>query len=495
MVNELSRAAWTRMAAAAATLALLMLAAGCSSHSGVAPQLTALGNPDTLISEVEERELGAQEHPKIVAAFGGAYSDPDLQSGIETVVARLARASNRPDIHYSVTILNSSSVNAFALPGGYIYATRGLLALANDADELAAVLAHEMGHVSSRHAAKRQSEAIRAVFLGRIANVLRDPASVGQALRDSDNVLASFSRAQELEADEIGVETAVRAGFDPFGAASFLESMNRDSDYRARVINRERDAYRPNLNSSHPATPDRIQRVMRLSRNLGFSPGRRARERQAYLGLINGLLYGDDPREGFVRGRSFLHPQLRVAFSVPEGFSLQNARDAVFAIGAEDTALRFDGVELPQDQPLTDYVASVWGRGASIREVRPVVVNGRSGIVARASHEGWDYRLAAIRFDGDKLYRFLYATRHMGEEDARAFGAMVNSLRTLSAREAAALKPLRVHIVTVGPGDTVAGFVARMQPRDNADERFRLLNELGPDAALRAGERVKIVAE
>lgn len=485
-----------RMLARGGLAAAVLLVAACAGDAPLGTGLGALTGGKELISEAQERELGAREHPKIVAAFGGVYSDPRAQAGIESIVSRLGRASDRPDIVYRVTMLNSPSVNAFALPGGFLYVTRGLLALANDSDELAAVLAHEMGHVAARHAAKRQNEALRAVLVGRIASVLRDPSTISQAMRDSESTIASFSRAQELEADQIGVEMAVKAGFDPYGAISFLQSMGRESDYRARLLGREKDKYRPDLDSSHPATPERIRRVGGLARDLGFSPGERARERSDYLGFVDGLLYGDDPREGFVRGRHFLHPGHRFAFSVPEGYSLQNAQNAVFAIGAEDTALRFDSIEVSSEQSLSDYVSSVWGAGAKVSHVREITINGNPAATAEASHQNWHYRMAAVRLAPNRLYRFLMAARTITATEQRDFDAMVASLRRLSESEAAELRPLRVRIVSVGPGDTPARLARRMAGLTEApEERFRLINGLGPAETLKPGEKVKLIAE
>jgi len=468
---------------------LALLVAGCSVDGRLGDGL------GRLMSETEEVELSAKEHPKIIGAFGGVYVNPVLQSGLESIVNRLGRASERPDITYQVTVLNSPNINAFALPGGYLYVTRGMLALASDADELAAVLAHEMGHVSARHAAKRQSEALRAVFLGRISHVLRDPAAIGQALRGSESMLASFSRNQELEADEIGVETAVRAGFDPYGAASFLEAMSRDSDERAQALGQERDAHRPNLASSHPATPERIRRVMELAGNLGFAPGKRTRERSAYFDMIDGVLFGEDPAEGYVRGRRFLHPTQMFTFAVPEGFSLQNSHEAVFAVGGNDAALRFDGIEVAADQSLEDYVAAVWARGTDVGQLRSESINGIPVAFGEAVHEGWQYRLAAVRLTPQRVYRFLFAAREIDAEGERDFERIVGSLRTLSEREVTALKPLKLRIVTVRPGETVRSLARRMADSGDREERFRIINGLAPGEEVRAGQEVKLIGE
>lgn len=476
---------------------LVLLAAllgGCAVPGELRGPLAGLGEPDGLISEARESELGAREHPKIVATFGGVYRQPALQSGLEALVNRLTRVSERPDLRYKVTVLNSSTVNAFALPGGYVYVTRGLLALANDEDELAAVLAHEIGHVTARHAAKRQNEAIKAVFLGRVRSVGTASAS-SNALGDSDDLIASFSRKQELEADQIGVETSVRAGFDPFAAASFLDSMGRDTAYRQQRFGREKDVYRPDLETSHPSTPERIERVRKLARDFGFSPGKRPRSRVSYLTMIDGLLYGDDPRDGYVRGRTFLHPDLKIAFSVPSGYILHNAQDAVFAIGPDDTALRFDGVEIEAGQTLDEYVRSVWGRGATIQSVNMVTGDGLSSVQASAQYDGWDYRLAAIQGEGGDVYRFLLARRGMNVETERAFQSIVASLHRLGDEEAKALRPLRLHRITIKPGDTVSSMALKMSAFDDPEKTFRLLNGMGPHDGLRAGDSVKIITD
>ena len=469
-----------------------LLAAGCATNSIDAP-LAVLSKPDGLISEDKESELGRREHPKIVSAFGGDYHDEQLQAGLEELVNRLTRVSERPDLRYRVTVLNSPTVNAFALPGGFVYVTRGLLALANDEDELAAVLSHEIGHVTARHAAKRQSEAIKAVFVGRVASILDKPES-GDGIKDSDNLLASFSRRQELEADQIGVETSVKAGFDPFAAASFLEAMARDTNYRQSQFGREPDAHRPNLQASHPTTPERIGQVRRLAREFGFAPGERRRQKRSYLTLIDGMLYGDDPRGGYVRGHTFLHPRLRIAFTVPASYTLHNTSDAVFAIGPDDTALRFDGIELPETQNLNDYVRSVWGNGAAVNAVH-VLDGAQPGVIASARFDGWDYRLAAVRVSPREVYRFLLARRTIDEESQRIFSDIVASLRRLDDAEAKRLRPLRLRMIEVQPGDTVAGLARRMIVPDEAESQFRLLNGLSSTDQLRAGDRVKIIAD
>src|SRR4029450_1361758 len=184
--------------------------------------------------------------------------DPNLEGMLNQIVAKLVAASERPEVHYRVTILNSASINAFALPSGQLYVTRGLIALANDTSELASVLSHEMSHVIASHAAIREDQARQVALVSRVVqDVLSDPSVGALALAKSKIALVSFSRAQELEADGIGVGIAARAGFDPYGAARFLTAMGRNAELRAGASGS--GAHAADLLSTYPATPDRIK--------------------------------------------------------------------------------------------------------------------------------------------------------------------------------------------------------------------------------------------
>jgi predicted Zn-dependent protease len=183
-----------------------------------------------LPSEAALKSAIPRENARILASYGGAYDNPKVQALIEKTVARLVAASERPDLTYNVVILNSPAINAFALPNGTIYVTRGLITLANDEAEIASVLAHEMGHVIARHAAIREEQARQAAVVARVVtDVLDDPAAGALALAKTKLTLANFSRAQELEADGIGVGISARAGFDPYGAARILSDMQRNA--------------------------------------------------------------------------------------------------------------------------------------------------------------------------------------------------------------------------------------------------------------------------
>lgn len=201
----------------------------------------------------------------MVATYGGVYEDRGAERAVAQVVGRLVEASDDPSQAYRITILNSPAVNAFALPGGYLYVTRGLLALATDTSEVAAVLAHEMAHVTASHAIKRQQRAEATELAGRVlGNVVRDPDQARAAIISSQLSFARFSQIQELEADAVGVRTLARAKYDPFAAARFLMAMAASRPSRARQVPARA------LRTSSPRTPPRRS----VCRRLFARPGR-----------------------------------------------------------------------------------------------------------------------------------------------------------------------------------------------------------------------------
>jgi predicted Zn-dependent protease len=474
------------------------LAACTASAPPIGPQAAApppLKPPDT--SDMSPAALS--EHQRILAAYGGVYNDPKLQAMLEETVEHLVAASERPDLHYKVTMLNSQSINAFALPTGQLYVTRGLVALANDESELASVLAHEMGHVVARHAAIREEQAKQAALVGRVvSDVISDPEVGALALAKSKLALASFSRAQEFEADAIGIGIASRAGYDPYGAVRFLTSMEHNSELRPQQSSAAIDPRAPDFLSSHPATPERISNATANARQYSgpTTTGTIAgRDKSAYLSDINGIVFGEDPSEGFVRGRRFLHPRLGFTFTAPEGFNLDNTAQAVLGVKhGGGQALRLDVVRVPAEQTLAAYLTSGWIENIDPATVEDITINGFAGATAAAKGDQWDFRLYAIRFGSD-VYRFIFATKHRSPETDRIFRESVGTFRRMSLAEIEDAKPLRLQIVTVGPGDTVEKLAMRMAVTDRQLERFRVLNGLEPGDRLKTGSEVKIVVE
>ena len=444
-------------------------------------------------ARTEQQPAEAREHARILASYGGAYQDAKLEALISKTVERLVAASERPDLKYQVTILNSPAINAFALPNGQLYITRGLIALANDTSELASVLSHEMAHVIARHAAIREDQARQSVMIASVAtDVLGDPELGALALAKSKLTLASFSRAQEFEADGIGVGIAARAGFDPYGAVRFLTDMQRNADIKS-AGGGEPDPRSRDFLSTHPQTPDRVKNAQANARQFS-GPGNGRRDRPDYLAGLDGMVYGEDPSEGFVRGRRFLHPKLGFTFMAPPGFSLDNTAQAV--LGVKDgggQALRLDVVQVPAQQTLADYLRSGWIENVDASNIEELTINGFPAASASASGDQWSFRLYAVRY-GNDVYRFIFATKQKGADTDRSFRESINSFRRMSLKESQEVRPLRIKIVAVKPSDTIETLTRRMAT-DHKRERFLVLNGLSAADHLKPGEQVKIVVE
>ena len=324
------------------------------------PALGVLGacstNPATgeqsftaFMSKKKEAEIGAEEHPKILKELGGAYDDIDVGAYIARMGAQLAALSEMPNINWRFTVLNDHRVNAFALPGGYIYITRGLLALAENESQVAGVLAHEIGHVTARHSAQRYSTAMAANFgltvLGALGNAAGVPSGVGQiASFGAQAALQQYSQSQELEADMLGVRYMVRAGYSPDGMTNFFRKLKAHSELEARQKGRNKVSH--NIMSTHPRSEERIAQAIQLTQHKVLkNPKVR---RNVYLDAIDGLVFGDDPKQGVRRGRIFMHPELRFAFEVPPGFVMINSPRRVIAYGPDKSRIIFDMVNAKQ---------------------------------------------------------------------------------------------------------------------------------------------------
>jgi predicted Zn-dependent protease len=463
-------------------LATALALSGCASMQ--------MGRQISLPDLPKNDQQSVREHQRVLSNYGGSYDDPKLHAKLNAIVEKLTAASEQPGQHYKITILNSPAINAFALPNGQLYVTRGLLALSNDSAEVASVMSHEMAHVIKGHAKTREEQANRTE-----AASPNTTSGAAMALARSKIAMATFSRSQETEADTIGVGIASHAGFDPYGASRLLQAMGRSALLRAAG----RDTRSLDFMSSHPATPERVKNAEEGARS---QIGRgRERDKAAYLASIDGMKYGDDTDEGVVRGRQFVHPKLGFTFMAPEGFLLDNTAQAV--LGSKETtgqALRLDVVKVPAERTLIEYLNSGWIENIEDGSVEELSVNGLPAATATAAGAPWRFRLYVVKL-GNEVYRFIFAAKTEADEDAfraadRTFRESIQTFRKLSDRERErATRPLHLKVVTVKSGDTVESLSSGMPFADHQAERFRILNGLSDRDELKAGELVKTVVE
>lgn len=479
--------------AAGIPLAALSLA-GCAQNPATGQSVFTGG-----FSAEQEKKVGRESHPQIVKEFNGEYGSPDLRAYVSSIGRLLAQTSERPDLDFTFTILNSDIVNAFAVPGGYIYVTRGLLALADSEAQLAGVLAHEIGHITALHHARRYGDSLLASLGVAVAGVALGNAGAQAAQMGAVGLLQSYSRENEYEADQLGVRYLSRAGFDPYAMAGFLAKLRADS--RLSAIRRgespdEVDQF--SYLATHPAPQARVERATALAQETSVRNPMTARD--IYLSKIDGILYGGDPEEGFIRGRDFLHPKLRFAFQVPPEFSMFNTSKSVLAFGPEKSRIIFDRAPRSIDGPVVDYLRDVWGAKVRLSNIESIRVNGLDAATAtttaRTSDGTFDARLVAYRVDLQTIYRFVFLTpRSRTEALSTELRRTTYSFRVLSASEAAALRPHTVRVVTVKPGDTVQSLARRMPYPDYQVQRFEVLNGIDADRPLTVGQKVKIVSE
>lgn len=466
--------------AALSTLSL----AGCATNP-------ATGRPMvSLVSPQEEQRTGREMHPQILREFG-RYENERVQAYVNRVGQSLVPRTELPNAQWTFTVLDSPIVNAFALPGGYVYITRGLIALAQNEAEVASVLGHEMGHVTARHAAQRQTAALGAGLLGVLVGAVTGSSDLaGASAGTGQAVVAGYSREQEFEADDLGIRYIGRTGYDVNASSSFLNRMGEQSRLEAAMMGQPGRVDQYNILSTHPRTPDRVARAAREAKAAGSSGNRI--DQDSYLAVIDGMIYGDSADQGFVRGSRFVHPQLGFGFDAPPGYRLFNRADSVVAQSSGGGILIFDRQQ--GGGSLSNAFARATNNAAS--NVRAMEINGFEAIsgTVRGSlnNRPVQIRVVTLRYDQNTIYRFRSADLNGGSNQAADQAA--RSFNRLSGGEASGLQPHRIRVVTVRPGDTVQSLASRMPFPDFREERFRLLNGMtGGDRSLTPGQRVKIV--
>ena len=467
-------------------------AAAAQTRPAAVPQITAA-----------EAQQGAQANTQILQEFGGAMTGPQAQY-VETVGKTIAVQSGLGNARdaFRVALLNSSVNNAFAIPGGYIYTTRQLVGLMNNEAELAAVLGHEVAHVAARHSQRRQQTTQRNTIVGAIGSILSGVllgnSQIGQAIsqgiqQGSQLLTLKFSRSQELEADKLGQQYLVRAGYDPHAMATVLASLALQNNLDAQLQGRN-NAQVPAWASTHP---DPASRVSTANRQAGNASG--LTNRDTFLTRIDGLLYGDDPKQGVIEGQQFLHPDMQLAFTAPNGFYMINGTEAVSINGQSGQAQL---TLAPYNGSLENYVYAAFQQlGGQNTQLRPAVVqrttvNGIPAAYATArantGNGQVDVTIFAYEFARNRAYHF-QAITPAGR--GATFNSMFGSMRRVSSAEASRIVPRRISVVTVGPRDTLQSLAGRMAYSTNQLERFRVLNGLRAGEGVRAGQKVKLVVQ
>ena len=474
------------------------------------PNSVMLPGPQS-ISEAD-KATGAKADPEMSAEYGGAYTGPQraLVSRVGLVVARQSGIA-AVDKDFKFTLLNSAVPNAFAIPGGYVYCTRSLLALMNSEAELAFVLGHETGHIAAHHSEKRAKVAQRDTLLGTLGQTLLGAVlgngaagqiggQLGQAgiQRLVVGDVMHHSRAEEFEADDLGVAFMEKAGYDGTASADILASLAAQSTLDAKVSGQSRTV--PSWAMSHPDPAARVARALDRARSLGQKPVLRGGD--AFLYSLKGMLYGDDPQQGVIEGQTFKYPADRLQFTAPVGYGMANGSDAVTITATAGGAGQAKFTGGAYDGNLAGVVsrafASLSSNGTpSSPPATRTTVNGMEALTATigasgASGEALDVTVVAVATSPKLAYSFaVIQPRGRGLGD---LAPLIQSFRRMTPAETAAVRPRVIDIATVGPKDTVATLAARMAYTTLQTERFLVLNGIPAGTTrLATGRKVKLV--
>lgn len=469
-----------------ATFAALSLLTACGG-----------GTPDgpPAISE-EERAYGAEQHPQLLAEFGGIYRGPEARY-VAVIGEKVARAAGLGS-QCVFTLVNTDVVNAFAVPGCYIYVTRGLFAIVTSEAELASVLGHELGHIVGAHAQRQQRRSIWRT-LGVIAVSLTGSQQLTQlASQAAQYFTLRYSRNQEYESDALGIRYLEQAGYDPHAAADMLSALGRHDAFMTRTSGRDEASSIPEWARSHPLTDNRIARARDLAARSTDDPNALPENEAAYLTEVDGLLWADDPEQGFVLGRRFVHPVMRIGFEAPTGFTLTNSPQAILLSGPAGLRGEFGGGQVPSgrlDLYVQALVEQIVGRGQAQARATPGSINGLPAFLAEVQIQAKEgvvpLSIAAYDAGGGQAYHFVMLSPPQ-RPSLELIAQLFRSFRVLSPAEAARLRPRIIRTVQVQPDQTVQSLAGQMAD-PNPRELFLLLNGMAADAALRPGERVKIV--
>ena len=451
----------------------------------------------SLMSEAQEVQLGQQADPEIKREMG-VYSDAALQQYVQNVGLKLAAASERPNLPWHFTIVDVPAVNAFAIPGGYIYITRGILPFLNSEAQLAGVLGHEIGHVTARHSATQYTTQASAGIGLALLSILvpQTQPFQGLAQQAAGLLLLKYSRDDELQADSLGVRYATRAGWDPAALKQMLTTLQRldeASGSRKGV---------PNWLSTHPAAADRVQKVdAAIAEASGAGAGSLVTNRPAYLDHIDGIVYGDQPSEGILRGNRFLHRDLRFSLTFPQGWEVQNSKQQVVAKAPErEQYVLLELVAQAQGSVQRVAQASMAEAGWRERSGQPTTINGLDAYVGLYDGNmqgiGRVQTVAAHIQHGRNVY-VLAGLAPAGEFRAaeNSFEQTIQSFRPLSAAEAEDIRPNTIALYTARAGDTWPSLAQRAPEGTVKPSTLAIMNGYEPNQPPRAGERVKVVVE
>jgi predicted Zn-dependent protease len=436
--------------------------------------------------------MGQESHPEVLAQFG-AVDNAALQEYVTRIGNDLAKVSHRPALPWHFTVVDDPVVNAFAVPGGYIYLTRGILEHMNNEAEMAGVLGHEIGHVTARHSVTQISQGqlmslglgLGSVFSSRFRQV------GGLAQMGLEVLMLKYSRDHERQGDQLGLEYMAKCGYDPMQISKFFQVFMGMSEESGQSI--------PNWLSSHPSPPDRIERTIADGSRIKQESGRQDFKINAdeFLPKLENLIYGENPREGFVEKGRFVHPDLRFQMDIPQTWKVENTKSAVIVAEPGGGAI----VELSLIPPEAGQSPAAVAQNIGRQEGHQLLSGGPEQINGKQAYLGL-YRVVSDRkheerrcfHHGGNIYQLAgLAPESAFSRYSRSLDSVIHSFRDLTDPRLLAVQPDRMKLYRARKGETLRGLASSMdQSRVNLEDLVRI-NRMDPDVALSAGTWVKLV--
>ncbi|HJX57535.1 MAG TPA: M48 family metalloprotease [Thiobacillus sp.] len=448
-----------------------------------------------LMSEQQEIQLGAQAHQDVLKEYA-ALDNPALQAYVNEVGQRLAQQSHRPHLQWHFTVVDSPDVNAFALPGGYVYITRGIMAYLNSEAELAGVAGHEIGHVTARHGVRQQS-ASTAAGLGAVLGSILVPGLGNQAGATLLQTLAQawtsgYGREHELESDRLGAEYLAKTGYNPQAMIDVIGVLKNQELFAAEQARRDGRPLRTYHGTfdTHPDNDARLKQVVGAANQYTVANPRDGRS--DYLQKMVGIYFGDSPEQGLIRNNMLLHEKLGLVLQLPPGWRVQNRPDRVVATSPQGDAL----VEL-QRGPKNDRPLDTLQKGLKLdagARYDSGKLSGYPAAFAAGTQQGKPVVVAAVVFNGTQyLIAGMARDKSTYDRERSTLRAAINSFRAITAAEKMAARPYVLKLVTAQPGMTMASLARQSPLGADAESQLRLMNALYPSGEPSPGQRLKIV--
>ena len=460
------------------------LIAGCATNPVTGKQNFVL------MSEEQEIGLGKQYDKEVMKQYE-LYDDPKLQALVDRLGEELARNSHRSNLDFHFAVLDSPEVNAFALPGGFVYITRGIIAYMNNEEQLAGVLGHEIGHVTARHSVRQHAASTTAGLLGAVATITTGSEGVGQLSNTVGGALVSgYGRGHELEADRLGAEYLATTGYDPqmmLGVVGILKDQESFELQRAREEGRQPRVYH-GLFSSHPDNDRRLQEVIAAADKFKNPQAKRS-DPEAFLNLLDNMTFGHSEDQGVVRKNRFYHSNLDFTIEFPHGWRIENLPDRLLAVSsANDAMIVVQLGERKQHETPSGYLRRVFN---NLQQVQRIDNDSATGVVQGKNPFGTNTMRVAAAFHQDHVLALYAAAK--GRLPDRELINSVKSIRSLRADERKLAAARHIRLIRAKSGDTFKSLARRTDLDDYAEEQLRLLNGMYPDGEPKPGQLIKIV--